>query len=131
MSMSRALTRRAGRCVAIVGLFAPTLALAGAGEAALEGSLARDDVRDTVRDNISDVRGCYNNALGRDSSAAGELSIHAKIAADGRVGWTKVKSSSLANLELEACIAAAFGTWQFPAASGESEVVYPFVLSPG
>ncbi len=55
----------------------------------------------------------------------GVLTIRVVVAADGKVSAVKVKSSELDDAGAEACVVEVFRPMKFPAASGESVIVYP------
>ncbi|MFO7562068.1 MAG: AgmX/PglI C-terminal domain-containing protein [Enhygromyxa sp.] len=96
----------------------------------VEGALDKQAVRAVVAAEIADVRHCYNAELLEDDSLAGDLAIAFVIAPDGSVSEVEVVDSSMP-ARFDACIEASVASWSFPAAEGESRVVYPFFMEPG
>ena len=90
----------------------------------------KEIVRRIVRQHRNEVRFCYERALGARPDLAGRVVTSFTIGATGRVLGAAVAESSLADREVEGCIAAAVRRWEFPASSQLAIVSYPFVLTP-
>lgn len=96
------------------------------------GVLDKEVIRKVVRAHIVEIRECYNEGLTRDPELAGKLVVGFEIAADGAVKRSEISESSLADAQVEACVAAAVRSWTFPAPQGGAvEVAYPFAFEPG
>jgi hypothetical protein len=69
-------------------------------------------------------------ALGRcgKAGAAGRVVLRLAIAADGKVASAKVKESQVGDAKVEACLLDALRPASFPAASGETVVLYPVLV---
>lgn len=108
-----------------------TAALAGPAWAG-GGVLDKEAIRTVVRAHIGEIRECYNEGLAKDPELAGKLVVGFEIAADGAVGRSEITKSTLADAQVEACVAAAVKAWKFPAPQGGAvEVAYPFAFEPG
>ena len=90
--------------------------------------MSRDQIASVVRRHRNEIRACYERALQRDRSLAGQIKIHFKISSTGSVFMTKIKSSSLKNKSVEQCVQNKVRHWVFPEPQGCSmvNVTYPF-----
>ncbi len=102
------------------------------GEVQVQGSLAPSGVRATVQIHLREVSACYQRALLTHPGLAGKLVVEISIGADGRVKRARVKSSTLTDAAVEACVLRQIEAWRFPApvGGGEVVVVYPFLFTP-
>ncbi|MCA9690214.1 MAG: AgmX/PglI C-terminal domain-containing protein [Myxococcales bacterium] len=93
----------------------------------------KERIREVVRAQIGDIRGCYNEGLGRNPALAGRVVIGFTITGEGAVKDSAVSQTDLGDPAVEGCMSAAVGGWQFPKSDdGENvQVQYPFVLEPG
>lgn len=104
---------------------------ARAGEAG-EGTLDKTQIRAVVRAHITEIRGCYNEALARDPGAKGKVVLDFTIGTEGKVTRSAVESSDLADAQMTECLRVAVGGWSFPRpVGGALQVNYPFVFEPG
>lgn len=89
---------------------------------------AREAISGVVRRHEHEVHACYERALRTDPRLTARIETHFSIANDGTVSDATAEGSPS---ELTDCIAARIRTWTFPpsAASGNTEVDYPFVFS--
>jgi Ca-activated chloride channel homolog len=103
------------------------------GQASVRGSLGAEVIRRVIRSHINEVRFCYEQELGKHPELTGRVSVQFVISVDGKVTTSLVQSSTLGNLQVETCIAAAIGRWEFPVVKDGGLVIvnYPFVLTPG
>lgn len=103
------------------------------GEPLLIGGLDRGLVDAVVKRHLSSIRYCYQRQLTRDPDLSGKMTVAFVIAADGSVSRASVKSSSLNEPSVEACVTNKFMTMQFPQPKGGGVVMvsYPFMFSPG
>lgn len=99
--------------------------------AQVSGALAAAIIQRIVRAHINELRGCYNQALVRDSALEGRVKTTFVIAPDGHVSSTVIGESAL-DVDANACIAHAIRRWKFPVGdeSGTTVVNYPFVFAP-
>ena len=90
--------------------------------------MSRDQIVSVVRRHRNEIPACYERALQRDRSLAGQIKIHFKISSTGSVFMTKIKSSSLKNKSVEQCVQNKVRHWVFPEPQGCSmvNVTYPF-----
>lgn len=101
-------------------------------KAQVKGSIDRHIIRRIVRNHINEVRHCYNEALTRDPTAAGRVTMQFVISPTGAVSNAVVGDSDIEDAELGRCIAKAVKRWTFPvsADAGNALVNYPFVFKP-
>jgi TonB family protein len=103
------------------------------GKLAVHGALDKDIIRRIARAHINEVRFCYNQGLVRSPALRGRVQLVYVIGEAGTVATAIVQESSLANTEVEQCIAKAVRRWKFPKipGGGSVSVTMPFVLEPG
>ncbi len=103
------------------------------GKATVGPALDKDIIRRIVRAHINEVRHCYNQGLVRDPDLSGAVKVSFTIAATGKVKSSVVKSTTVSDPNVGACVAKAVKRWKFPKPNGGAEVkvTYPFHLSPG
>lgn len=103
------------------------------GGTVLGTSLSRSEIDTVMKRNMSRFRYCYQRQLMRDNSLQGKVVLGFSIAKDGTVSGATVKSSSLGNEEVGACLTQVMFTLQFPEPRGGGVVLvsYPFLFSPG
>lgn len=91
----------------------------------------RDLIRSVIHAHRSELKYCYEVRLSRSPSLAGRVAVRFTVGATGLVTSAAVSDSSVADLELEACLLGRVRTWQFPAPKGGAEAVvtYPFVFA--
>ena len=101
-----------------------------AGKAMVRGALSRAIIRRVIRRHINEVRYCYAREQQHSPRLAGGVVVQFTIASTGMVLLSKIKSSTLGNPAVEACIAAAVKRWLFPRPRGGGIVVvsYPFAF---
>ena len=110
--------------------------LTGAGQAraaaGAEGTLDRTQIREVVIAHIGELRGCYNQALGRDPNAQGKVVLDFTIGREGAVIRSEVASSDVGDPQMNECLRVAVGGWTFPTPDGGVvQVNYPFTFEPG
>lgn len=90
--------------------------------------MSREQIASVVRRHRNEIRACYERALQRDKSLAGQIKIHFKISATGAVFMTNIKSSTMKNKSVEQCVQNKVRHWVFPEPQGCSmvNVTYPF-----
>ncbi|MBI4404322.1 MAG: AgmX/PglI C-terminal domain-containing protein [Deltaproteobacteria bacterium] len=95
----------------------------------LNGTLTREQVSSVIQSRLSEVRQCYEFALGNRSQFRGRLVIHFKIRPDGSIANTSVNGQEQ-DESLNRCLINRIATWKFPKIKGgqDVEVAYPFVF---
>ena len=92
----------------------------------------KEMIRRVVRSHLDEVRSCYESALQRHGALAGRVMLQFTIGPEGAIVATNVKSSTIEDPTVGACIAESARSWHFPAPCGSGVVIvsYPFVLEP-
>lgn len=90
------------------------------------------DVSRTVHSYVGGVKYLYNNALRRDSTLKGKITVRVVISSDGKVTKVEKVVSTLNSPELEEAIINRVYKWLFSAAKGadDFEISYTFDFSP-
>ncbi len=101
-------------------------------EMELDGGLDRVVIQATIAKYLNQVRACYEKGLRKNPGLAGQVLMDFEIAASGKLNYTKVRKTSLANQEVENCVATVMRNWQFPKPVGGTmvKVSYPFTFKP-
>ena len=90
-----------------------------------------DGVRFVVRAHLPQVQACYGRAF-KESSPGGRVDVGFVIGAAGRATKIRTESNTTNASALARCLEQRIGEWEFPRpATGEFELIYPFVFSPG
>ena len=102
-------------------------------KARVRGGLDRDIVRRIQRAHINEVRHCYNQGLNRNPNLKGRVSISYTITPNGKVGESRIDSSTLKDAAVSSCIQRATRRWRFPKprGGGNVRVTMPWELTPG
>jgi len=107
------------------GRFAPTVVHASGRAVSVRGGVRRRAMARAINAHLPEIHEClarWSVMLDSDREAWLEWTI----STGGKVLSARVKSSSLENPELEACILERFKTWSFPKPrSGIARVTYP------
>ena len=101
------------------------------GEIIAVGSLSSKEIEEVIRRNLKRFRYCYSRELQRHPNLSGKVALKFVIAKDGTVSSAAVKSSSLNNETVHACMVRTMLTLNFPKPRGGGVVFvsYPFVFS--
>jgi TonB family protein len=103
-------------------------AIVRAGAQTVSGRLPTDVVQRVVRQRFGRFRMCYEQALARDKTLRGRLSVRFVVGRDGSVSNVSIADSELGN-PLQSCVASAFAGATFPAPEGGIvTVVYPLIF---
>lgn len=96
------------------------------------GALGSKEVRRVLASRIGEVRRCYEEGLGRIPTLGGAMTISFIINPSGRTSRATVRRSSLADRQVESCIAQRVRGWSFPEPEGGGLAVVqaPFVFKP-
>jgi len=96
----------------------------------VKGPLEGDIVRRVVRAHINEVRYCYNHGLVGDPGLAGRVVVDFQILTTGKVGESKLTSTTLSDRKVGECTVEATRRWTFPAPARAVDVTYPFEFAP-
>ncbi|MEE9386131.1 MAG: AgmX/PglI C-terminal domain-containing protein [Nannocystaceae bacterium] len=101
-------------------------------EATVHGALDKTSVREIVRSNIHRISTCYDHALRRDPTTAGQVIIAFVIGNEGSVTESEIDSSTISDSELHQCMVSVLAGLHYPKPrdGGVAHVTYPFKLSP-
>jgi Ca-activated chloride channel family protein len=92
------------------------------------GALNRSVIDRVIRQQLPEIRACYEQQLLEDATLEGKVIVKFTIAADGSVAHAEIKSSTLANSELESCILKRFDELQFPSQNNGGIVIVSYPL---
>ncbi len=95
------------------------------------GGLKPGAVRRVIQRYYSQIKHCYDSALGRAPNLYGKLTTNFVIAPTGRVGDASVLQSTLGDTTVEACVLRTIRRIRFPQPRGGGEVIvtYPFLFT--
>ena len=95
------------------------------------GALDKALIETVIKRNINQIRYCYQRELVKDPTLSGQIVVKFVISSQGDVTKTSIKSSSMDNFEVEACVAGRFNRFSFPEPKGGGIVIvsYPFLFS--
>jgi len=98
--------------------------------AASQGAIDREQVAKVINSYAREVQACYERALLKQPSLSGKLVVEFTLSPKGLVAAAKVKSSTLLNGALEACVLSQLKKWKFPSPNGSTVVItYPFLFN--
>ncbi len=90
-----------------------------------------DGVRFVVHSHLPQVQACYGRAF-KESSPGGRVDIGFVVTQAGKASKIRTESNTSGAAGLARCLEQRIGEWDFPRpSSGEFELIYPFVFSPG
>jgi TonB family protein len=94
------------------------------------GALTRAIIKKYIRRQMGSVVRCYRQAVQRIPDLAGKVMVGFMISPTGTVMRPTIRSSTLGNAGVEACIAKRLALWRFPAPAnaGAVRVTYPFLF---
>jgi hypothetical protein len=93
------------------------------------GFVDREAVARAIADHLAEVSACYERSLLVRGHSGGRLSLEWAIGLDGSVSRAAVKSSTLEDASIAACVVERLKTWRFPRPRGGPVIVkYPFVF---
>jgi hypothetical protein len=97
-----------------------------------DGRLAPELIQGVVRQNFGAFRTCYENALKKNSSLKGTVTVSFIINPDGSVQKAKDEQSTLPDANVVQCVVGGFSVLSFPPPQGGYvTVIYPVMFSPG
>jgi outer membrane biosynthesis protein TonB len=94
------------------------------------GNLDKAQVVEAIRPHQPEVKACYDAALKKKASLAGEVDVTITVALSGDVTSAAVQKSTTAWPALDSCISGKIKSWKFPKPQGNGDFVFtfPFVL---
>ena len=98
------------------------------GNLSSEGGLSREQIAKVVESHKAAIQFCYEKELQRFPHLAGSIKLYWRVDPDGRVGVTRVDSSSLGNPSAESCMSRQVKNWTFPKSNGPTNVNFPFLF---
>jgi len=100
--------------------------------AKVDGGLDEAVVRRVVRTHLNEIRHCYDQALTRDPTTEGRLTLEFLVGDAGQVSNAVVGESEVRDELLGRCVVQAARRWRFPRAAGGGGtlVTYPFTFEP-
>lgn len=117
------------------GIEGPTKPGGGPGVSARDpiilGALDKSLIDEVIKKKLPAIRYCYQKQLNQQPSLAGKVVMKFTIDKQGGVSSASVKSSTLRNPVVEACVRAQFLQMRFPPPRGGGIVIvsYPFVFN--
>lgn len=95
------------------------------------GSLSKETIRRIVRRHLNEIKFCYERELQKQPDLSGRVSIKFLIDGNGIVKRAVVANSTIANANVDQCIAATVRRMTFPSPENKGVVIvtYPFALS--
>ncbi len=91
-----------------------------------------DNVRFVVQAHLGQVQACYSRAFKESAPPGGRIDVGFVVGKNGRASRVRTESNATRSTMLSGCLEQRIAEWQFPRpASGEFELIYPFVFSPG
>jgi len=110
----------------------PTLRNIG-GEPIVVGALDSALIDAVIKRHMSQIKYCYTRQLNKNPNLGGKLAMKFVIANDGSVSNAQVKSSTLGDSAVDACMIRQFLRMDFPPPKGNGIVVvsYPFLFTRG
>src|SRR6185295_17904376 len=89
-------------------------------------ALSRTKIREVVSTSYADLKNCYGQALMRDHSVTGKVTVEFVIGQAGKVARAQVREATLPDCPAIQCMLAEFRALEFPAPVGRSlRVIYP------
>ncbi|MEO8178343.1 MAG: AgmX/PglI C-terminal domain-containing protein [Deltaproteobacteria bacterium] len=89
-------------------------------------ALSRAKIKEVVSTSYTDLKTCYGQALMRDHSATGNVTVEFVIGQAGKVARAQVRDATLPDCGAIQCMLAEFRELQFPAPVGRSlRIIYP------
>jgi hypothetical protein len=98
----------------------------------VDGGLDRHVIQATIAKYLSQVRACYEDRLRVNPGLEGTLNMDFEIGPNGKLNFSKVKSSTVGDSAVGNCVSTKMMGWEFPKPRGgvNVKVNYPFALRP-
>lgn len=94
------------------------------------GVLSKEEIGRVIRRNLPRFKYCYEVALKTNPKLAGKVSVHFKIGPTGEVAEASIRSDTMRELSVAACLVKVMRSLKFPQPrnGGVVVVTYPFVF---
>ena len=102
------------------------------GKPKVSGSLDKTVIQRVMRQKRQAIRYCYEKSLKIDPTMSGKIVVSFVITPEGTVSEASIKSNTLKNEDIKACLLKVIRSMKFPAPKGGGivKITYPFVFSP-
>ncbi|MBI5482199.1 MAG: AgmX/PglI C-terminal domain-containing protein [Deltaproteobacteria bacterium] len=102
------------------------------GDPSVSDGLSRDIVQRVVRAHQGGIKYCYETELMRQPKLGGKVVVSWRIDLEGKVQNARIRTTSMNNTAVEACLVRQIGRWRFPKPAGTMvDVSYPFLFRSG
>ena len=96
------------------------------------GKIEASDVQRVFKRRKGAIKHCYEQALKKDPTVKGKVTIRFTIGPAGRITSISIKDNSTGSASIGSCIKGKVKSWKFPPPEGGSVTFsYPFILSKG
>ncbi|MBL9038737.1 MAG: AgmX/PglI C-terminal domain-containing protein [Archangium sp.] len=94
------------------------------------GGLDKDVIMKVIKRHQNEIKFCYEQELQKNPTLAGKVAVAWTIDPSGAVSEANVSESSMANTNVESCIAQRIRRWKFPepAGGGVVNVTFPWIF---
>jgi hypothetical protein len=104
----------------------------GVGDPSVSDGLSKEIVQRVVRAHQGGIKYCYETELMRQPKLAGKIVVSWRIDLEGKVLSARIRTTSMNNTAVEACLVRQIGRWRFPKPAGTMvDVSYPFLFRSG
>lgn len=96
------------------------------------GTLSKAEIGGPIRKNLPRFKYCYEVALKTNPKLSGKVAVHFTIGPTGEVAKASIRSDTLRELSVAACLVKVMRTLRFPPPKhgGVVVVTYPFLFEP-
>jgi hypothetical protein len=102
------------------------------GDPTVDGGLSKDIIHRVVRAHQAGIKYCYETELVRLPKLAGKIVVMWRIDLEGKVVQPRLRTTTMNNPAVEACLVRQISRWQFPKPKDTMvEVNYPFLFRSG
>ena len=104
----------------------------GVGDPMVSDGLSKEIVQRVVRAHQGGIKYCYETELMRQPKLGGKIVVSWRIDLEGKVLSARIRTTSMNNTAVEACLVRQIGRWRFPRPAGTMvDVSYPFLFRSG
>jgi hypothetical protein len=102
------------------------------GDPSVDGGLPKEAIHRVVRAHQAGIKYCYETELVRLPKLGGKIVVQWRIDLDGKVVQPRIRTTTMNNTAVEACLVRQISRWHFPKPAGTMvEVSYPFLFRSG
>jgi hypothetical protein len=102
------------------------------GDPSVSDGLSKEIVQRVVRAHQGGVKYCYETELMRQPKLGGKIVVSWRIDLEGKVQSARIRTTTMNNTAVEACLVRQIGRWRFPKPAGSLvDVSYPFLFRSG